>query len=254
VTIPSATYRIQFNRNFRLADARNLLPYLQQLGISHLYSSPQYQARSGSMHGYDVADPTHVNRELGTEEEFDRIAGELRERGMGLLLDIVPNHMAASPENPWWMDVLEFGPESAYASFFDIDWGAAGAKSPELQSGRVVIPNLTDFYEKVLANQGIVLRFDEKGFYAEAGGAGIRLIPGLTAPFSDLVWSGWEEPAKPSSRCGSCWRVLIGLFLIGVRQRRAITARALHAGKVICRRLTNRMGRFEKQSTRHWGR
>jgi (1->4)-alpha-D-glucan 1-alpha-D-glucosylmutase len=168
VKIPSATYRIQFNQNFRLADARNLLPYLQQLGISHLYSSPQYQARSGSMHGYDVADPTHVNPELGTEEEFDRIAGELRERGMGLLLDIVPNHMAASPENPWWMDVLEFGRESAYASFFDIDWGAVGAKSPELQSGRVVIPNLTDFYEKVLANQGIVLKLDEKGFYAEA--------------------------------------------------------------------------------------
>jgi (1->4)-alpha-D-glucan 1-alpha-D-glucosylmutase len=177
VKIPSATYRIQFNRNFRLADARNLLPYLQQLGISHLYSSPQYQARSGSMHGYDVADPTHVNRELGTEEEFDRIAGELRERGMGLLLDIVPNHMAASPENPWWMDVLEFGPESAYASFFDIDWGAAGAKSPELQSGRVVIPNLTDFYEKVLANQGIVLRFDEKGFYAEAEGGRYPINP-----------------------------------------------------------------------------
>jgi len=152
VKIPSATYRIQFNRNFRLADARNLLAYLQQLGISHLYSSPQYQARSESMHGYDVADPTHVNPELGTEEEFDRIAGELRERGMGLLLDIVPNHMAASPENPWWMDVLEFGRESVYASFFDIDWRAAGAKSPELQSGRVVIPNLTDFYEKVLAN------------------------------------------------------------------------------------------------------
>jgi len=177
VKIPSATYRIQFNRNFRLADARSLLPYLQQLGISHLYSSPQYQARSGSMHGYDVADPTHVNRELGTEEEFDRIAGELRERGMGLLLDIVPNHMAASPENPWWMDVLEFGRESAYASFFDIDWGAVGAKSPELQSGRVVIPNLTDFYEKVLANQGIVLKLDEKGFYAEAEGSRYPINP-----------------------------------------------------------------------------
>ncbi len=125
-----------------------------------------------------MADPTHVNRELGTEEEFGRIAGELRERGMGLLLDIVPNHMAASPENPWWMDVLEFGRESAYASFFDIDWGAAGAKSPELQSGRVVIPNLTDFYEKVLANQGIALKLDEKGFYAEAEGSRYPINPG----------------------------------------------------------------------------
>lgn len=199
VKIPSATYRIQFNRNFSIADARNLLPYLQQLGVSHLYSSPQYQARSGSMHGYDVADPTHVNRELGTEEEFDRIVGELRERGMGLLLDIVPNHMAASPENPWWMDVLEFGPESAHASFFDIDWGAAGAKSPELQSGRVVIPNLTDFYEKVLANQGIALKLDEKGFYAEAEGG--------RYPINPVTYRAILEPCLERLGAGEAGRV-----------------------------------------------
>jgi (1->4)-alpha-D-glucan 1-alpha-D-glucosylmutase len=167
-----------------------------------LYSSPQYQARSGSMHGYDVADPTHVNRELGTEEEFDRIAGELRERGMGLLLDIVPNHMAASPENPWWMDVLEFGRESAYASFFDIDWGAAGAKSPELQSGKVVIPTLTDFYEKVLANQGIVLKWDQKGFYAKAEGSRYPINPATYRAILDpcLERLAGAKEAEPQMR------------------------------------------------------
>jgi (1->4)-alpha-D-glucan 1-alpha-D-glucosylmutase len=206
--IPSATYRIQFNRNFRLADARNLLPYLQQMGISHLYSSPQYRARSGSMHGYDVADPTHVNPELGTEEEFDGIAGELRERGMGLLLDIVPNHMAASAENPWWMDVLEFGRESAYASFFDIDWGAAGAKSSELQSGRVVIPNLTDFYEKVLAKQGIVLKFDEKGFYAEAEGSRYPINPATYRAILDACL----ERLAGASEAEPQMRQLLGAF------------------------------------------
>ena|ERR1700690_1698405 len=132
MNIPTATYRIQFNRTFRLNDAEALIPYLHELGISHLYSSPQYRAREGSLHGYDVADPTQVNPEIGTEQDFERIVSELRVRGMGLLLDIVPNHMAASAENPWWADVLEFGRDSAYASFFDIDWDARGSKSAEL--------------------------------------------------------------------------------------------------------------------------
>ncbi len=166
--IPVATYRLQFNANYRFADAERLIPYLRSLGISHLYSSPQFQARAGSLHGYDVADPTRLNADLGSDEDFDRLSQQLKEHGMGLLLDIVPNHMAASPENPWWMDVLEHGRDSAYAAFFDIDWESPGSKFPPLQRDRVVLPILSDFYERLLAGQKIALRFGKKGFEVEA--------------------------------------------------------------------------------------
>jgi (1->4)-alpha-D-glucan 1-alpha-D-glucosylmutase len=175
--VPSATYRIQFNLNFRFADAENLVPYLHQLGISHLYSSPRGKARKGSLHGYDVADPLRVNSELGTEEEFTRLVGRLRQYGMGLLLDIVPNHMVASTENAWWMDVLENGRESLYATYFDIVWESPGSKSPELGRNRVVVPMLADLYDRVLTHQGITVRLDEKGFYVQVQGNRVPINP-----------------------------------------------------------------------------
>jgi (1->4)-alpha-D-glucan 1-alpha-D-glucosylmutase len=118
----SATYRLQFNKDFTFRDATSLLDYFSELGITHIYASPIWRSRAGSTHGYDVIDPTRLNPELGTEADFFALQTELRNRGMGLVLDIVPNHMSASSENSWWMDVLENGPESAYASYFDIDW------------------------------------------------------------------------------------------------------------------------------------
>ena len=163
--IPTATYRIQFNLNFRFADAEALVPYLHDLGISDLYASPRFKARKGSSHGYDVADPLRINSELGTEEEFDRLANRLRQYGMGLLLDIVPNHMATSSENPWWMDVLEYGRGSRYAAFFDIDWEPEGVKISRLEKCRVILPILSGPYAEVLWNQGIRLRFDDRGFF-----------------------------------------------------------------------------------------
>ena len=120
--LPSATYRVQLNQNFRFADACQILDYLHELGISDLYLSPILASRKGSDHGYDVTDPTRLNPDLGTEEDFATLLTELQNRGMGLLLDTVPNHMAASAENPWWMDVLENGAQSAFAAFFDIEW------------------------------------------------------------------------------------------------------------------------------------
>jgi len=120
--IPVATYRIQFNRQFRFKDAQELVLYLSRLGISDLYASPIFKARPGSSHGYDVTDSTSLNPELGTEKDFNALTKELGHQGMGLLLDIVPNHMAASPENPWWMDVLDKGQNSLFAAFFDTDW------------------------------------------------------------------------------------------------------------------------------------
>jgi (1->4)-alpha-D-glucan 1-alpha-D-glucosylmutase len=118
----SATYRLQFNKDFTFRDATKLLDYFSELGITHIYASPIWRSRPGSTHGYDVIDPTRLNPELGSEADFFSLQSELRNRGMGLILDIVPNHMSASSDNSWWMDVLENGPESAYASYFDIDW------------------------------------------------------------------------------------------------------------------------------------
>src|ERR1041385_2044123 len=107
--IPVTTYRLQFNRDFRFTDALRIVDYLHDIGITDLYASPILKARPGSTHGYDVIDPTELNPEIGTAEEFNELCGALQTRGMGLIVDIVPNHMAASLENPWWFDVLEKG-------------------------------------------------------------------------------------------------------------------------------------------------
>jgi (1->4)-alpha-D-glucan 1-alpha-D-glucosylmutase len=158
--LPVATYRLQFNRNFRFADAVELIPYLQRLGITELYASPLLAARKGSLHGYDVIDPTRLNDELGTPEDFARLCQELKSRGMGLLLDIVPNHMSMSNENRWWMDVLENGRKSPYAFFFDINWDHP---RPAL-SNKVLLPILGRPYGSVLESGELRLTIEEDGF------------------------------------------------------------------------------------------
>ena len=162
---PAATYRFQFNPGFRFVDGRDLVPYLSDLGITDLYSSPRYKARRGSSHGYDIANPLRVNSELGTEEDFAEMAEKLRHYGMGLLLDTVPNHMAASYENPWWMDVLENGQASAFASYFDINWHPATTKAAFLQENRVLFPILGDLYGNVLAKGELTLKIEDTGMY-----------------------------------------------------------------------------------------
>ena len=152
---PCSTYRVQFNPNFRFVDGRDLVPYLSDLGISDLYSSPRYKPRRGSSHGYDITNPLRVNPELGSEEDFDEMASKLHHYGMGLLLDTVPNHMAASYENPWWMDVLENGRASTYANYFDIDWTPRAAKAAFLQENRVLLPILGELYGDALAARPI---------------------------------------------------------------------------------------------------
>ncbi len=158
--IPIATYRVQFNKDFRFQDATTIIPHLHRLGISHLYASPIFAARKGSMHGYDVVDPNRLNPELGTPEDFRVLVQSLHDRGMGLLLDIVPNHMAASPENQWWMDVLENGSASPYASYFGINWGAAGSPTQE----KIFLPILGEPYGRVLDKGELKLSYEASGF------------------------------------------------------------------------------------------
>ncbi len=163
---PAATYRVQFHQGFRFVDGRELVPYLSELGVTDLYSSPLYKARRGSSHGYDIANPLRVNPELGNPEDFDEMADKLRHYGMGLMLDTVPNHMAASHENPWWTDVLENGQSSAYAGYFDIDWHPAVTKASFLQDGRVLLPVLGELYGDVLAEGKIALKIEDTGIQA----------------------------------------------------------------------------------------
>ena len=115
-----ATYRLQLHLGFTLADAEKVLPYLASLGISHVYLSPCLQAAPGSQHGYDVIDPRHVSHDLGGDEAWTHFVAAAHACSLGILLDIVPNHMAATEQNPWWDDVLAHGPYSEYSRYFDI--------------------------------------------------------------------------------------------------------------------------------------
>lgn len=154
---PRATYRLQFHRGFAFDDAARLAGYLAELGISHVYCSPLLQASPGSAHGYDVVDHSRVNSELGGADGYARMCAALRAHRLGQVLDIVPNHMAiVSPYNPWWWDVLENGPASNYAAYFDVDWD-----TPEMRlRNAVLLPVLGDQYGEVLESGEIQVARD----------------------------------------------------------------------------------------------
>lgn len=156
--IPRATYRLQLNRAFTLAQACALVPYLARLGISHVYCSPYLRARAGSTHGYDIVDHASLNPEIGDDADLARFVSVLREHGMGQILDIVPNHMGVmGADNAWWLDVLENGEASIYADFFDIDWQPLN----RALQGRVLIPVLGEHYGLVLERGELKLAYDE---------------------------------------------------------------------------------------------
>lgn len=136
--VPTTTYRLQFHRDFKFAAAEALAPYLHELGITDIYASPLFKARRGSLHGYSVTNPMELNAELGPPRAFDSLARKLKRLDMGMVFDIVPNHMALSPDNPWWMEVLEDGHGSPYAIFFDIDWHPPN----RLLEGKLLLPIL----------------------------------------------------------------------------------------------------------------
>ncbi len=172
--IPLASYRLQFNAAFRFDDARRIIPYLYELGIGDIYASPYFKAHPGSPHGYDIQDHTCLNPEIGSPEEYDGMVAELGSRGMGQILDIVPNHMCIEGQgNAYWMDVLENGPSSPYAGFFDIDWHPV---KQELEN-KILIPILGDQYGTVLENGELCLYFDEGSFFVSYHDHRLPVIP-----------------------------------------------------------------------------
>jgi (1->4)-alpha-D-glucan 1-alpha-D-glucosylmutase len=184
-TAPIATYRLQFSPAFTLADARRLVPYLESLGVSHLYASPLQAARAGSQHGYDVVDHGSLNRELGTEEDLVSLATALAERGMGFILDVVPNHMCvADAANARWRDVLENGPASSATEFFDIDWGPP---KPEL-AGKVLLPILGEQFGRELETGSLAVRFVDGAFVLEYAGGQLPLAPPSWRHVLEPLW------------------------------------------------------------------
>jgi len=169
-----ASYRLQLGSALGFDDVAALAPYLDALGVSDVYLSPCFRCGPGSSHGYDVTDHNAFNPELGSPTTFDRMAATLSARGLGLILDVVPNHMGiAGDANPWWLDVLENGPASPRAEFFDIDWAPAKA---ELRN-RVLLPILPDQYGRVLESQQLALEFVDGAFHLRYAGARLPITP-----------------------------------------------------------------------------
>ncbi|HZD50693.1 MAG TPA: malto-oligosyltrehalose synthase [Silvibacterium sp.] len=176
--VPTATYRLQLHKDFTFDDAAGIADYLHSLGISHVYCSPYLQAAPGSMHGYDVVDPQRVNQELGGAAAHERFCARLGETGLGQVLDIVPNHMSLCKENRYWWDVLENGPLSRYASYFDIDWRPQEKRLRD----KVLVPVLAEQYGRALQNGSIKVARNGVRFEVE--------VPGQTLPVAPVSLAG----------------------------------------------------------------
>jgi len=195
--IPRATYRVQLHRDFNFRAAREIVPYLAELGVSHLYTSPFLKARPGSRHGYDIVDHDALNPEIGTEEEFDALVAALHAHGMQLMIDVVPNHMGVlQGDNRWWLDVLEHGPSSRYADYFDIDWEPL---SDQLR-GKVLLPILADQY-------GIVLERGDIRLVADCAAGTFHLsyfehrLPIRPAVYADILGTGAPPKDRLAAVC-----------------------------------------------------
>lgn len=196
--IPRATYRLQFHKGFTFADAAPLAPYLAALGVSHVYASPVATARPGSIHGYDVVDPTRINPELGGGEGFRALCEALRAEGLGVILDIVPNHLAVGgSENRWWLDILENGEASEHAALFDIDWRTGD----EALAGRVMAPFLGAAYGEALSGGDIRLEVGEDGRLA-AIAYGVHRLPIRAEDRAEVLEAGLAayDPASAEGR------------------------------------------------------
>ena len=173
--IPTCTYRLQFNRWFTFSQAREVVPYLDALGVSDVYASPYFQANPDSLHGYDITDHNKLNPAIGSREDYDAWIAELHAHSMGQVLDFVPNHVGiAEPLNEWWMDLLENGPSSRFAPYFDIDWQPLKSDLRD----KVLLPILSDQYGRVLERGELQVRFEEGTFYLLYGERRLPIAPG----------------------------------------------------------------------------
>ncbi|MGB2634243.1 MAG: malto-oligosyltrehalose synthase, partial [Candidatus Acidiferrum sp.] len=187
--IPRATYRIQFGKDFGFDAAAEIAPYLAGVGISHVYASPYLLARPGSKHGYDVTNHNALNGELGDAEAFARMNQAFRQHGLQQILDFVPNHMGVGgADNPLWLDVLEWGRESRYAGWFDIDWDSHS----EYLSGKLLVPFLGEQYGAVLESAKIALRFDENDGAFSVWLYGTHKLPVTPPSYPELFGGGTE--------------------------------------------------------------
>lgn len=175
IRTPSCTYRLQFNRWFTFSQAREIVPYLKALGISDVYASPYFQASPDSLHGYDITDHGKLNSVVGSLADYDAWIAELHAHSMGQVLDFVPNHVGVSESlNEWWMDVLENGPSSRFAPYFDIDWQPLKSDLRD----KVLLPILSDQYGRVLERGELQVRFDDGTFYLLCGERRLPIAPG----------------------------------------------------------------------------
>ena len=189
IRVPSATYRLQLNHLFTFDQAREVVAYLDDIGISDVYASPFLMARPGSLHGYDVTDHSRLNPEIGDEDAFVRLSSELQQHGMGLVADVVPNHMCIShSSNAWWWDVLENGPSSPFAHHFDIDW----RPPKEELTNKVLLPILGDQFGRVLENREIQAVYTEGQFQIS--------VYGTVLPLAPRTWTMILEPAVAKFR------------------------------------------------------
>jgi len=196
--IPIATYRVQLTASFDFDATAAIVPYLKALGITHLYASPFMKARKGSTHGYDIVDHTQFNPELGGERGFERLSRALKENGLGLILDFVPNHVGVHfADNPWWLDVLEWGPASPHAASFDIDWELM----PFRARGGVLLPILGSSYGEALEKGEIELRFEtsEGSFSAWYFEHRLPIAPGR---YSEILRTVVREAGSEDSAAG----------------------------------------------------
>jgi (1->4)-alpha-D-glucan 1-alpha-D-glucosylmutase len=188
--IPRCTYRLQFNRQFTFAQAREIVPYLDALGVSDAYASPYFQARADSLHGYDITDHNKLNAAIGSRAEYDSWIADLHARGMGQVLDFVPNHMGiGEPLNQWWMDVLENGPSSTYAQYFDIDWRPLKSDLHD----KVLLPILGDQYGRVLERGELKVHFADGAFYLTYFEHRLPIAPGTYRYILELALENLAE-------------------------------------------------------------
>jgi len=241
--VPLATYRLQFNTNFRFRDAIGILDYLRDLGISHVYASPVFTSRHGSGHGYDVTDPTKIDPDLGGEGDFAALQTAIEGRNMRLLLDIVPNHMAASSENRWWMDVLEYGPDSSFASYFDINW-----RTPSrMLENKLLLPFLGKPFGEVLDDGEMRIEYDDARFLLQCQGQIFPIAPASLAAILSYRQREIHQAVEPNSAAEQELRGIIAAAEV-IAQDRGVSAQAATERRTRAEQLRERLRQLVNSS------